>query len=184
MKSINFTTIFQRELAAYFNAAIAYIFIIVFVLLNGGLYMTQFFLYAKADMRPFFATLPFVLCVFLPAVTMRLWAEEKRGNTLELLLTFPVPTHTLVIGKFLAGFIFYLTALVSTFSIPLMLKVIGKPDMGIIASGYIGAALTGAFFLALGIFISGLCRDQIVAFILSMIICFGLYLTGTEFLSA
>ena len=80
MKTSDFTTILRRELGAYFNAAIAYIFIIVFVLLNGGLLMTQFFLYARADMRPFFTTLPFILAVFLPAVTMRLWAEEKIGR--------------------------------------------------------------------------------------------------------
>lgn len=180
----NFLTIFRREISAYFNSAIAYIFIIVFVLLNGGLFMTQFFLYGRADMRPFFTTLPFVLAVFLPAVTMRLWAEEKRGNTLELLLTFPVPTHTLVLGKFLAGLVFYLISLLATVTIPIMLLVIGKPDTGTILGGYLGAALLGAFYLSVGIFISGLCRDQIVAFILSMIICFGLHLTGMEYLSS
>ena len=184
MPSNNFMTIFRRELGAYFNAAIAYIFIIVFVLLNGGLFMTQFFLYARADMRPFFSTLPFILSVFLPAVTMRLWAEEKRGNTLELLLTFPVPTRTLVIGKFLASFVFYLAALLGTLTLSVMIKALGNPDVGAMASGYVGAALMGAFFLSIGIFISGLCRDQIVAFILSMMICFGLYLLGTEFLSS
>ena len=176
-------TLFRRELGAYFNAAIAYIFIIVFVLLNGGLFMTQFFLYNRADMRQFFSTLPFILSVFLPAVTMRLWAEEKRGNTLELLLTFPVPTSTLVIGKFLASFVFYLVALLGTVTIPVMISAIGHPDVGAMVSGYLGAAMMGGFFLAVGIFISGLCHDQIVAFILSMIICFGLYLSGTTYLS-
>ncbi len=146
--------------------------------------MTQFFLYNRADMRPFFSTLPFLLAVFLPAVTMRLWSEEKRGNTLELLLTFPLSTPALVIGKFLASFLFYIVALAGTFTIPLMLKMVGRPDLGGIASGYIGAALMGGFFIALGLFISGLCRDQIVAFILSMIFCFGLYLTGSQFISA
>lgn len=146
--------------------------------------MTQFFLYNRADMRPFFSTLPFLLAVFLPAVTMRLWSEEKRGNTLELLLTFPLSTTALVVGKFLASFLFYLVALAGTFTIPLMLKMVGHPDLGNIASGYIGAALMGGFFIALGLFISGLCRDQIVAFILSMIFCFGLFLTGSQFISA
>lgn len=115
-------TVFRRELEAYFNAAIAYIFIIVFILLNGGLFMNQFFLVGLADMRPFFGLLPFVLAIFLPAVTMRLWAEERRGNTLELLLTFPMGTHELVIGKFLAGLVFYVAALASTFTLPIMLK--------------------------------------------------------------
>ncbi|MBN1689113.1 MAG: Gldg family protein [Candidatus Omnitrophica bacterium] len=177
-------TICKRELAAYFNSAIAYIFIIVFVLLNAGLFMTQFFIISRADMRPFFATFPFVLAVFIPAVTMRLWAEEKRGNTLELLLTFPMATHELVLGKFIAGFIFYLTALAATLPIPVMIQIMGNPDMGTILGGYLGTAFMGAFFLAVGIFISGLCRDQIVAFILSMLICFGFHLFGTDFLAS
>ncbi len=91
-------TIFKRENKAYFNSPIAYIFIIVFVLLGNGLFMTQFFIAGRADMRPFFGTLPLILAVFLPAVTMRLWAEEKKGNTVELLLTFPMRTHELVLG--------------------------------------------------------------------------------------
>ncbi len=176
--------VFRRELAAYFNSAIAYIFIIVFVLLNGGLYMTQFFLISRADMRPFFATLPYILAVFLPAVTMRLWAEERRGNTLELLLTFPMPTSELVIGKFLASLVFYGASLAGTLTLPIMLAVLGRPDFGTVWGSYTGAFLLGAFYLAIGIFISGLCRDQIVAFILSMIICFGLHLLGSQFLSA
>lgn len=176
-------TVFRRELEAYFNAAIAYIFIIVFILLNGGLYMTSFFLAGVADMRPFFGLLPFILCVFLPAVTMRLWAEERRGNTLELLLTFPMGTQELVIGKFLAGLVFYIAALAATLPIPIMLKFLGAPDFGAIAGGYLGAILIGSFFLSAGIFISGLCRDQIVAFILTMIVCFGLFLAGSEFMA-
>jgi len=162
-------TVFRREIAAYFNAAIAYIFIIVFVLLNGGLFMTQFFIIGRADMRSFFVTLPYILAVFLPAVTMRQWAEERRGNTLELLLTFPMGTHEIVIGKFAAGLIFYFSALICTLPIPIMLQALGNPDLGTIFGGYLGAALLGSLFLAVGIFISGLCRDQIVAFILSMI---------------
>ncbi|MBI1978163.1 MAG: Gldg family protein, partial [Candidatus Omnitrophica bacterium] len=180
MRLGNLLTILKRELAAYFNSAIAYIFIIVFVLLNGGLYMTQFFLIGRADMRPFFGTLPLVLSVFLPAITMRLWAEEKKGNTLELLLTFPMQTHELVLGKFLASLIFYLVSLVCTLVIPIMLKFLGSPDIGAIVAAYVGSILLGSFFLAVGIFVSGFARDQIVAFILSMMACFMLYLIGTE----
>lgn len=182
MKAVSpILTVFRRELDAYFNAAIAYIFIIVFILLNGGLFMNPFFLVGLADMRPFFGLLPFVLCIFLPAVTMRLWAEDRRGNTLELLLTFPMGTHQLVIGKFLAGLVFYAAALAGTFTIPIMMKFLGNPDFGAITGGYLGSFLLGAFFLSAGIFISGLCRDQIVAFILTMMVCFGLFLSGTEF---
>lgn len=176
-------TLFRKEIASYFNSAIAYIFIIVFVLLNAGLFMSNFFLIGQATMRPFFAILPFLLAVFLPAVTMRLWAEEKRGNTLELLLTFPMKTEELVVGKFLASFGFYLVALAATVAIPLMLMLVGRPDYGAILGGYVGAALLGALFLAVGIFISGFCRDQIVAFILSMMVCFSLHLVGMDFLA-
>ncbi len=183
-KSPNLWIILSREMASYFNSAIAYIFMIIFTLLNGGLFMTQFFLIGRADMRAFFYTLPFFLCVFLPAVSMRLWAEERRGNTQELLLTFPMRAQELVLGKFLAGFLFYLITLACTFPIPVMLAVLGRPDAGVIVSGYIGAAFLGGFFLAIGTLVSGFCRDQIVAFILSMMICFGLYLAGTEFVAA
>jgi len=106
-KTGGFQTIFSRELRAYFDSPIAYIFTVVFVVMTGGLYMTYFFLIGNADMRNFFNLLPIVLCVFLPAVTMRLWAEEKRGNTLELLLTFPMKTHQLVIGKYFASLVFF-----------------------------------------------------------------------------
>lgn len=173
--------VFGKEMAAYFNSAIAYIFLFVFALLNCGLFMTQFFMMGRADMRSFFYGLPVLLCVFLPAVSMRLWSEEKRGNTQELLLTFPLATNELVLGKFLASFCFYLIALASTASIPVMLVVLGQPDLGAILGGYLGAAVLGAFFLAAGILVSGFCRDQITAFILSMMLCFALYLIGTDF---
>ena len=110
----NILTIFNREIKAYFNSAIAYIFIIVFLLILVGLYMSQFFLVGNADMREFFFMLPLVLCVFIPAITMRLWAEDRRGNTLELLLTFPVKTHELVLGKFLAVVALVCTALAAS----------------------------------------------------------------------
>lgn len=171
-------------MAGYFNSAIAYIFLVIFTFLNGGLFMTQFFVIGRADMRPFFFMLPFFLAVFLPAVSMRLWSEEKRGNTQELLLTFPMRPHELVLGKFFASFVFYLIALLATCPIPILLAMLGRPDLGVILSGYIGAAFLGGFFLAIGIFISGFFRDQIVSFILSMMVCLGFYLLGTEFTAA
>ncbi|MBI3312698.1 MAG: Gldg family protein [Candidatus Omnitrophica bacterium] len=178
------TTVFRREIASYFNSSIAYIFIAVFVLLNGGFFMSSFFLIGHADMRSFFSILPYLLAIFLPAVSMRLWAEERRGNTLELLLTFPMRTEELVLGKFLASLVFYMVALAATLAIPMMLIVLGKPDLGAIAAAYLGVLLLGAFFLAIGIFISGLCRDQIVAFILTMVIGHGLLLIGSDFIAA
>ena len=177
-------TIIRKELTAYFNSPIAYIFLFVFVALLGFLFMSQFFLVSRADMRVFFQFLPLILCVFLPAVTMRLWAEEKQGGTYELLLTFPMRPQELVLGKFAASFIFYLAALVATMTIPLMLLAIGRPDVGSIVGGYLGAACLGGFFLAVGLFVSGLCRDQIVAFIVAMLSCFAFFLLGTEFIAS
>lgn len=180
----SWVAIFRRELGAYFNSPIAYIFLFVFGALLGSLFMASFFLASFADMRGFFGILPLALCVFLPAVTMRLWAEERKGHTDELLLTFPIRPQDLVLGKFLAALFFSVAALASTAPIPVMLALIGTPDLGQIASGYAGAVLMGAFFLAVGIFISGLCRDQIVAFIVSMLSCLTMVLLGTEFIAA
>ncbi|PIU40393.1 MAG: hypothetical protein COT00_01960, partial [Candidatus Omnitrophica bacterium CG07_land_8_20_14_0_80_50_8] len=176
----NFVTIFRRELGAYFNSAIAYIFLIVFILFADGLFMLQFFQIGKADMRMFFGSLPFILTIFVPAISMRLWAEDRRGNTFELLLTFPMRPTELVLGKFFASFVFYLFALASTLTIPVMLQWIGHADPGPILGGYLSAALMGGVFLALGIFISGLCKDQIIAFILTMLSSFALFFVGTD----
>jgi gliding-associated putative ABC transporter substrate-binding component GldG len=112
---------------------------------------------------------------------MRLWAEDIKGNTLELLLTFPMRIREVTLGKFFASLTFYIVALLATLPIPIMILVLGNPDMGPIVTGYIGALLAGSFFLALGIFVSGFCKDQIVAFVLSMMFCFGFFLLGTDF---
>ncbi len=184
MSRAGWWVILRREMGAYFNSPIAYIFLFVFLALTGSLFMSQVFLVGLADLRAFFNLLPIILCVFLPAVTMRLWADEKRGNTFELLLTFPMRPHDLVAGKFLASLLFYLAALAATLPMPLMLSMIGKPDAGQILGGYVGAALLGALFLAIGIFVSGLCRDQIVAFIVAMLSCVLVYLLGTDFIAA
>ena len=177
-------TMVWKELAGYFNSPIAYIFLFVFVSLLGFLFMSQFFLVSRADMRVFFEFMPMILCVFLPAVTMRLWAEEKQGATYELLLTLPITPQELVLGKFLASVLFYLLALLATTPIPVMLVILGHPDLGPIIGGYLGSACLGALFLAVGLFISGLCRDQIVAFIVGMLSCFALFLFGTEFIAS
>ena len=132
----NLLTIFKREIGAYFNSAIAYIFLIVFVLLANGLFMLQFFQIGKADMRMFFGSLPFILTIFIPAISMRLWAEDKKGNTFELLLTFPMKPYQLVLGKFLASLAFYLFTIAMTLTIPLMIQFIGHADQGMIIGGY------------------------------------------------
>jgi ABC-type transport system involved in multi-copper enzyme maturation permease subunit/ABC-type uncharacterized transport system involved in gliding motility auxiliary subunit len=179
----NLWTIFWRELAAYYASAIGYIFMMVFLILSVGLFITPFFTVLSADMRAFFVTLPIILCIFLPAVTMRLWAEERKQNTWEMLLTFPMRPHELVLGKFAASLVFFLSALAGSLTIPLMLAWLGNPDPGPIIGAYLGTVLLGAFFLALGLFVSGLCQDQIVAFVVTLLACFAIFLLGTEFIS-
>ena len=177
----NLLTIARRELNAYYTSAIAYITIIVFLSLTLGLYMAPFFTVLSADMRVFFTILPIVLCVFLPAVSMRLWAEERKQNTWEMLLTFPMRAYEMTLGKFIASMVFYLSALAGTLVLPVMLAQLGNPDFGPIFGAYLGSLLLGAFFLSLGLFVSAVCRDQIVAFMLTLLACFGFYLAGTEF---
>ncbi|MFH1479143.1 MAG: Gldg family protein [Candidatus Omnitrophota bacterium] len=177
----NIFTIFSREIKAFFSSPIAYIFIVVFLFISVGMFMTQFFIVSDASMRGFFYSFPMILCIFLPAITMRLWSEDRKGNTMELLLTFPIKTHELVIGKFLASFVFYIIALISTLTVPIMIMILGKPDTGVILCQYLGAILLGGFFLSLGVFVSGFCKDQIVSFILSMMACFMFFMLGTDF---
>jgi len=177
-------TVFRREFAAYFNSPIAYIFIIAFLVLNGGLFMTSFFLGGTADLRSFFGTLPVFLIFFIPAVSMRLWAEDKRLGTFELLMTLPLRSADVMLGKYLAAFAFYIVALLGTLPMPLMVNALGNPDGGAIWSGYLGAALLGALYLAIGMFTSGLMRDQISAVILGIMACFLVFIVGQDFVAA
>jgi len=178
----NLLTITRRELRAYYESAIGYIFVIVFLLVAVGLFMSSFFTFPRAEMRQFFSLLPIIMCVFVPAVTMRLWAEERKENTWEMLLTLPMQSWELVGGKFLAALIFFGVALAGTFTVPVMLFFLGSPDPGPILGAYFGTVLLGAFFLAMGIFFSALVADQIVAFVLALLACFGVFLLGTEFI--
>ncbi len=180
----NVFTITRRELGAYFTSPVGYIFMIVFVAISVGLYITTFFTYPVADMRQYFGNLPILLCVFIPAVTMRVWAEERKENTWELLLTFPMRAWELSIGKFLASLIFLALTLAATFTVPAMLFSLGNPDGGAIFSGYLGTLLLGAYFLSIGIFFSGFCKDQIVAFVVTLLACFSIFLLGTGFIAA
>ena len=179
----NVLTILRRDLRAYFTSPIGYIFMIVYVLMSVGLYITSFFAFPVADMRGYFGNLPLMLCVFIPAVTMRVWAEERKENTWEMLLTFPMSARQLVLGKFLATFTFFAATVAATFTIPIMLAALGNPDKGAVLGGYVGALLLGAFFSAIGIFFSGFFKDQIVAFVVTLLACFALFLVGTNFIA-
>ncbi|MBW7863958.1 MAG: ABC transporter permease subunit [Candidatus Hydrogenedens sp.] len=180
----NIISILRRDLGAYFTSPIGYIFMMVFVTLSVGLYITSFFVFPIADMRSYFENIPLLLCVFIPAVTMRIWAEERKENTWEMLLTFPMKAWELVFGKFFAALIFYIITLSATVTVPAMLFSLGNPDPGTILGGYLGALLMGAFFLSLGILFSGFFKDQIVAFVVTLLACFGFFLVGTGFIAS
>ncbi|MBI1321463.1 MAG: ABC transporter permease subunit [Candidatus Hydrogenedens sp.] len=180
----NIITIMRRDLTAYFLSPIGYIFMMVFLTLSVGLYITTFFAFPVADMRPYFEQLPLFLCVFIPAVTMRIWAEERKENTWEMLLTFPMKAWELVLGKFFAALVFFCLTLLGTVTIPMMLMSLGEPDMGVIWSAYFGTLLLGAFMLSLGILFSGFFKDQIVAFAVTLLTLFGFFLLGVQFFAA
>jgi ABC-type transport system involved in multi-copper enzyme maturation permease subunit len=180
----NIATIFRREFAAYFNSTIAYIFLIVFLALTCLLFMTTFFLQGEASMRGYFDSLPLFLCIFIPLLSMRLWADDKRTGTFEFLMTLPMRSSEVVLGKYLAAMVFFLLALAGTLPIPIMLGILGNPDFGAIVSGYIGAILLGALFMSVGIFCSGLVRDQLSAAVLGVLACFALFLPGIPAVAA
>lgn len=180
----NILSIMRRDLSSYFTTPIGYIFMMVFVTISVGLYITAFFGFPIADMRPYFDNLPLLLCIFIPAVTMRVWAEERKENTWEMLLTFPMQARELVLGKFFAALAFFGLTLASTVTVPAMLFALGRPDKGAIFSGYLGTLMLGAFFLALGVFFSGFFKDQIVAFVVTLLVCFLFFLLGTDFMAS
>ena len=172
--------VFARELGAYFDSPIAYIYAAVFLLLSGTTFMNSFFLQGVVDMGAYFDVLPFLLIPFIPAITMRGWAEERSQNTFELLMTLPLHSLQAVLGKYAAALCFYLTVLMGSLPLVVMLVWLGEPDLGVIAASYAGAALLGALFLAFGLFASSLTSDQIVAFVLAGLTGFFFVLSGHE----
>jgi len=177
----NVIAVARKEFRSYFESPIAYIFITAFLLLVNFLYLWTFFLAGQADMRPFFGFMPFVFLFLVPSITMRLWAEERKMGTLEVLLTLPVQEKEVVLGKFIASFLFLLVMLALTFNIPLLVGLLGDPDWGMIICGYLGCLLLGASYLAIGLFASALSDNQIIAFILAITICTIMLIVGEWF---
>jgi ABC-2 type transport system permease protein len=173
-------TVAAREVGAAFDGAIAYVYVIAFVVLSNSIFMNDFFLSGRAEMRGFFEAMPLLLAFFLPAVTMRLLAEERRQRTLELLLTLPIVPLQAVLGKYCAALALLLLFMAGSLPVVVMLHVLGNPDPGLIVSGYLGLFLLGAMFLAFGLFLSSLVQDQIVAFVTSTLLGFAFVLTGNE----
>ncbi len=168
----------HKELRDYFNSPLAYIFITVFLTLSSWIYFRGFFVNNMATLRPFFAILPWILLFLIPAVTMRLWAEEQKAGTIEILLTSPITEWEAVLGKFLASFAFLVITLIFSLVLPIILFFIGEPDWGMIVGGYIGATFLGGAYLAIGLWISSLTRNQITAFIISVMLIFILFIIG------
>lgn len=185
----NVLAITRRELAGYFATPVAVVFIVIFLVLQGVLTFNigNFFDRNQADLVPFFSFLPWVFLLLVPAITMRLWAEERRLGTIELLLTLPVTQAEAVIGKFLAAWAFCAVALALTFPFWVTVNVLGRPDNGVIAVGYLGALLVAAAFLSVGAALSAATKNQVIAFVLSVALCFvfavASYPVVTDFLS-
>ena len=168
--------IFRKELKAYFISPIAYIVISIFLLVTGWFFFSTFFIYGQANLRSFFAMLPIIFSFIVPAVTMRLFSEELNVGSYEILLTMPVTFVDVILGKFLAGVAFIGIMLIPTLGYPIAISFVGQLDWGPVLGGYIGAILLGAAFTAIGLFASSLTRNQIIAFIIGLAICFGLTL--------
>ena len=173
--------IFRRELASYFATPVAYVFTLIFLLLAGAFpfYLGGFYESNQADLSRFFIYHPWLYLFLIPAVSMRLWAEERKSGAIELLLTLPVTMLQAVWGKFLAAWAFVGIALLLTFPIWVTVNYLGSPDNGTILAGYVGSFLMAGSFLAIGACISAATRNQVVAFILTVVTCFMLLLAGS-----
>ncbi len=168
--------IMKKELSGYFTTPIAYIVITVFLVITGWFFFSTFFLYNQAELRGFFQLLPLVLSFVVPAITMRLFSEEKHSGSFEILMTLPVSARDVVLGKLLAGTAFVAIMLLPTLSYAVSAALVGSLDPGPVVGGYLGALFLGLAFSAVGVFASSLSKNQIVAFIVGLIICLALTL--------
>ena len=174
------TTVCKRELRSYFATPVAYVFIVIFLVLSSAFtfYLGNFYERGQADLLPFFSFLPWLYLFLVPAVSMRLWSEERKSGTIELLLTLPITMWQAVTGKFLAAWLFIGIALALTFPLWITVNYLGDPDNGVIFASYLGAWLMAGAFLAIGSCISAATRNQVVAFILTVVVCFLLVMAG------
>jgi ABC-2 type transport system permease protein len=174
--------IFKRELSAYFSTPLAYVFIVIFLLLSGvfTFYLGSFFERGQADLSSFFGFHPWLYLLLIPAISMRLWAEERSSGSIELLLCLPITLWQATLGKFLAAWIFTAIALALTFPVWITVNYLGQPDNGAIIAAYIGSLLMAGGFLAIGVCISAATRNQVIAFIFSVVVCFLFLLSGFE----
>ena len=178
----NIWIIAKRELAAYFGTPLAYIFLVIFVALSGAFafYIGNFFERAQADLQAFFAYHTWLYLLLVPAVAMRLWAEERKTGTIELLMTLPITTWEAILGKFLAAWAFIGVALLLTIPMWITVNYLGRPDNGVILASYIGSFLMAGAFLAIGSCISALTKNQVLAFIVAATLCFLFVMSGSD----
>jgi len=178
----NIRAIVKRELGGYFTSPIAYVFLVIYLLLTGFFTFTvgSFFERGEASLVSFFTWHPWLYLFLVPAVGMRLWSEERRLGTMELLLTMPVTTWQAIIGKFLASWLFLALALALTFPVVITVNWLGDPDNGVIVGGYVGSILLAGAYLAVSSMTSAMTRNQVISFILSVLICLFLILAGYE----
>lgn len=176
----NFNAIFKREFASYIHSPVIYVFLIFFLILNGVFTMKlgQFYETGQADLRIFFMWHPWLYLFLIPAVSMRLWSEERKSGTIELLFTLPTTMMETMLGKFFAAWLFTTIALILTFPMVLTVMYLGKPDLGVIITQYIGSILLSGSYLAIGSFFSATTKSQVVSFILTFVTCLFLILIG------
>lgn len=178
MSGINI--VLKREFASYFATPIAYVFILIFLMLSGvfTFYLGNFYERQQADLTPFFSFHPWLYLFLVPAVSMRLWSEERKSGTIELLMTLPLAKHDAIIGKFLAAWFFTGIALLLTFPLWITVNYLGDPDNGVILASYLGSWLMAGGFLAIGSCASALSKSQVIAFIISGVVCLLFILAG------
>ncbi len=174
------SALFKRELNSYFATPVAYVFIVIFLVLMGTFtfYIGGFYERGQADLRPFFNFHPWLYLFLVPAIAMRLWAEERKTGTVELLMTLPITPWQAVLGKFLAAWAFTGIALALTFPVWITVNFLGEPDNGAILTGYVGSLLMAGGFLAIGACLSAATKNQVIAFVFSVVVCFAFLLSG------
>ena len=170
----------RRELRSYFATPVAYVFIVIYLVLMGTFtfYLGQFYERGQADLSSFFNFHPWLYLFLVPAISMRLWAEERKTGSIELLMTMPITAWQAVLGKFLAAWAFTGIALALTFPVWITVNYLGNPDNGAILAGYVGSMLMAGGFLAIGACLSATTRNQVIAFVITIVVCFGFLLSG------
>lgn len=176
----NLQAVFKRELHAYFSTPLAYVFLVIFLLISGifTFYIGGFYVRNQADLEPFFRFHPWLYLFLIPAISMRLWSEERKNGYIELLMTLPISTSAAVLGKYLAAWCFTALALALTFPVWLTVNYLGEPDNTVIFASYIGSLIMAGGFLAIGACISALSKSQVIAFVISVMVCFLFIFSG------